>query len=485
MSISGTLFNAYSGLVASARAAEAVSNNVANAQTDGYGRREVLLSAAVTDGRGTGVRVSAVRRDVDAIALADRRLADADLGGHSAELSALNRVEKALGVPGDGASLSDVVLKFEESLLAGQSHPESDVFLQNILNSAEDLAGKLNATSQTIQNIRQDADREISRSVNGLNQTLSQIADVNRNIRVQIGGGRDVNGLMDQRQLLVDKVAELVPLKVFDRDHGQIALVSTGGTTLLDGLPAEISFTPAGTITADMTLSSGALGTLEVNGKSIPLGTGSGSLEGGKLSGLFRQRDAIGEEANSQIDAFARLVIERFETSGLDTSLSVGQPGLFTDAGAALDTADEAGLAGRISINSVVDPANGGELWRLRDGLGSLAEGTPGDASLISGFLSVLQEPRTPASGQFSSGALSLSELAGDLMAQHSGQRLFTEEANVSAQTRRNELKQVELADGVDTDQEMQKLLLIEQAYAANARVISTVDQMMRTILEL
>ena len=39
--------------------------------------------------------------------------------------------------------------------------------------------------------------------------------------------------------------------------------------------------------------------------------------------------------------------------------------------------------------------------------------------------------------------------------------------------------------DGVDTDTEMQKLLLIEQAYAANARVIQTVDELMQQLLEL
>jgi flagellar hook-associated protein 1 FlgK len=53
----------------------------------------------------------------------------------------------------------------------------------------------------------------------------------------------------------------------------------------------------------------------------------------------------------------------------------------------------------------------------------------------------------------------------------------------VSAQ--QTSLRSLELAGGVDTDQEMQKLLLIEQSYAANARVIQTVDEMIQTLLRI
>ena len=46
-------------------------------------------------------------------------------------------------------------------------------------------------------------------------------------------------------------------------------------------------------------------------------------------------------------------------------------------------------------------------------------------------------------------------------------------------------MKESELAGGVDTDQELQKLLLIEQAYAANARVIQTADELIQLLIRL
>ena len=80
MSISSALSNALSGLTASARAAEVVSNNVSNALTEGYARRELGLSTRSLGGEGAGVKVDGVERVQNRTILADRRLADAAAG---------------------------------------------------------------------------------------------------------------------------------------------------------------------------------------------------------------------------------------------------------------------------------------------------------------------------------------------------------------------------------------------------------------------
>ena len=63
--------------------------------------------------------------------------------------------------------------------------------------------------------------------------------------------------------------------------------------------------------------------------------------------------------------------------------------------------------------------------------------------------------------------------------------RLSAEQEESFASARWSSLREAELTGGVDTDQEMQSLLQIEKAYAANARVISTLDAMMQTLLEI
>ena len=70
-------------------------------------------------------------------------------------------------------------------------------------------------------------------------------------------------------------------------------------------------------------------------------------------------------------------------------------------------------------------------------------------------------------------------------MSDVSGSRLAAEESLSFASARWDTLRQAELADGVDSDQELQLLLKVEQSYSANARLIQTVEAMMQTLMEL
>jgi flagellar hook-associated protein 1 FlgK len=285
---------------------------------------------------------------------------------------------------------------------------------------------------------------------------------------------------MDQRQQLIDKIAEIVPLRQIDRDTGQIALISTGGAALLDGRPALFGFTPVGKVTPDMTLSSGALSGLTMNGKPVTFGDGSDKLDGGAMAANFRLRDIEAPVQQVRLDALARDLIARFANPSVDTTLTSGAPGLFTDAGAAFNAATETGLAGRLAVNTAADPANGGALWRLRDGLGATTEGPPGESALLTALRGQLTAFLAPVSGGFAPGARSLSGLASDVLSYVSRARTGAEAEQSYTAARYNSLRADELAAGVDTDQQLQSLLLIERAYGANAQVIKTVDSMIK-----
>ncbi|MEL7485554.1 MAG: flagellar basal body protein, partial [Planctomycetota bacterium] len=62
MTISNTLATAISGLSLTSKRAEITSNNVANALTEGYARRNVESSEQVSGGAGQGVRISGIQR---------------------------------------------------------------------------------------------------------------------------------------------------------------------------------------------------------------------------------------------------------------------------------------------------------------------------------------------------------------------------------------------------------------------------------------
>jgi flagellar hook-associated protein 1 FlgK len=121
----------------------------------------------------------------------------------------------------------------------------------------------------------------------------------------------------------------------------------------------------------------------------------------------------------------------------------------------------------------------------LRDGLGALTAGPPGNAALLSSLRLALTANQPLASTGFIPGARNFSALAGDLLSDASMQRLAAQSEQSFAAGRLTALTDVEAQNGIDTDQEMQQLLVIEKNYSANARVIQTVNDMIDTLLRL
>ncbi len=485
MSISSTLNNALSGLVAASRSAEVVSSNIANAMTDGYGRRDLSLTSVSMAGRGNGVRVDGILRMVDIGLVTDRRAADADLGSANALRAFYTEIERSIGLPGEDGSLNSRLDAFETSLIEAASRPDSQPRLLNVLRAAEGLAQHFNTISDKIQTLRSDADRQIDQTVTVLNTRLQQVADLNRDIRLQFGAGRDASALMDQRQAVIDTISDIVPIREMARDHGEIALITPGGAILVDGKAATFDFAGVGVITPDMTLQSGALGRIAMNGEPIDTAKPHHALIGGALDAQFRIRDQLATAAQAALDGAARDMIERFSAGGLDPSLAAGQPGLFTDGGAAFDPGDEAGVAGRLAVNTAVMPDEGGQIWRLRDGLGAAVPGSVGNASFLVRLTDALQDKRLPPSGGYLAAPRSAAGLASDFLSRMGAERQSAEFNQSHAAAQQHALTVMERQTGVDSDHELQELLLIEQAYAANARVVKAVDEMIDHLLGL
>lgn len=482
MSMSSALSNALSGLTASSRTAEIVSSNIANALTDGYGRREINLSSSVLGSNSSGVRIDGTSRIVDQAVIGDRRLADASLGASATHAGFLERIENVIGEPGDEGSLTGQLADLDSALVEAASRPDSETRLQNVLQSAQDVVEHINTISNEIQTQRTQADQSIAQQVDKMNSALSKIEELNSAILTQSTSGRDASALMDQRQQLIDGISSIVPMRTVSREHDQIALITTGGAILLDGRAAEIGFTPVGIITEDMTLAAGSLSGLTLNGNEVSTGD-NGIMAGGSLTALFAVRDELATAAQANLDSVARDLVERFQDPTVDTTLGATDAGLFTDSGVFFDSANEAGLSTRLSLNALVDPDTGGAVWRLRDGLGAIAPGEVGNAQLLQNLSSALTETHPPVSGSITNSSRSVSGLASDFLSIISADRQTAEAEIAFSATKVDTLKAQELESGVDTDHELQQLLLVEQSFAANARVMQTIDELIQTLL--
>ncbi len=475
MSLTRTVSVALSGLAATSRSAQVVSSNIANANTPGYGVRNTELSTF----RGA-VRAS-VTRDSDPVILASRRSAEASLGDLSARADAYSRLEDIIGLPGDGHSLTDRIGTLDTAFLEAASQPNSDVRLGKVAASLNDVSSHLNDVTSQVQRMRQEADASIAVQVDRLNSALAQLETVNSDIANQSANMSDTSDLLDQRQGLIDQISAIVPVQEYQRPSGKVALVTLGGAVLIDDTAKQLEFNPTTLVTAELSVETGTLSQITLDGQTIDASVSGGKLSGGSLSGAFAVRDEITVEVQGKLDDFAEDLLGRFQGSAVDPTLAAGDLGLFTDGGGAFTAPDNLGLAGRIAVNPSYDTAQGGELRLLRDGLGSITPGPIADGTQLNAWRDALQDPLPQPDGSLQDG----DALAASLVSLVGGKRSFSEIAQSYASSRADSLRAEELRGGVDTDAELQKLLVIEQAYAANARVLEVANEMLRRVMEI
>ncbi|MCQ8185510.1 flagellar hook-associated protein FlgK [Parvularcula maris] len=532
MSLTTALFNAKSGLASTQRQVAGTSNNIANARTPGYVAQEARITANNTAGIGSGVSASVVRSPVDSILLRDVRAEAGKLSLIDVRAGAIQQLAQVSGDPGDERSVASSLTKLETAFQRLYDSPERPELQREVFFAARDLTDKFAAAQDAIKTSREAADREIAVGVATVNDALSSIADLNLKIAEGLGNPDiEVSGIMDERDRLIDVVAEQIGIRTFTRDRGEVVITTTEGVTLLDGTPREITFTRTTSIDASTRIDAtpSLLSGLEVDGFGIEPGplAGPQALRSGAIAGHFLARDVDLITYQEQLDALAKEVVVLFQQSDAQVAAlrygafnggpeaPVDVPGLFTDLGNGVDPtatdADIIGLASRLRVNDLVNPdAPGGDLTRLRTGIvatfrddaatldfstfpptvGGPAYDNPGSPTFdgytdqLEKFLTGLAAPRpfAPNGGLTSETSLQAfaSEFASGIQTDRANLEVLSERSRVIFDTleirRQNE-------NGVNVDEESEKLLELEQAYAANAQVINVIARMFDELL--
>lgn len=489
MSISNALSNAASGLAASSRLADTISNNVSNAMTAGFATRTTELTSLSLGGYGSGVRVAGTTRAENAYLTAERRAMDAALGATGTRSDAYERIMSALGEPGADGAVSTRATRLETALMSATASPQSATVLEAAVTAAKDLAAAVNRAADENVSLRTEADQEINRQVTRVNAALHRLDDLNRQIASLAPQGVDVTGLQDERNRVIDGISSIIPVKAVKRDGDQLALYSANGGVLLDGRVYELSFTPAANVvTPELTIGAGLSGLSQQQGAAsgataVAAGTGSGLFDGGSLGALFEIRDRIVPEVDAELDRYASDLIERFRDLMPASALDAAGNGLFLDDDAA--AASTTGLAGRLAVNAAVDPAQGGAVWRLRAGLSASGPGLEGNGSILQALGEAMTASRDPVGFVSQNAKAGSATFASEIASFFAGRSARSDDDRAYLTAQQATLSEQELGEtGVDTDSQLQALTLVEQTYAANARVLSVIDELMKLLLE-
>ena len=449
------LSSAVSGLFAHRRRLDVISHNVANSNTIGYSRQRVDLVSASGAGVGIhsgssrslgGVEVAGITRSRDSF-LESRSL---EASGSSAKLVAshdvLMSVEALIGEPSDHgiiAGLDAMWGAFDDLANFPDALPQREAAIQ----SAVTVTGRLNEIDRQLRQLHETTKESLQSDVARVNALTSEIATLNEAISA-VATDLSPNDLLDQRDLAASSLAQLVGARTRTRADGSMD-VYLGNTTLVQG---SRTFAVEVAETTDATLS--PLGFqrvgLEVAGL-VTVTDIAGSL-GGKLDGL---NGTVPDSINSLNEVAQQLItdVNTLHQAGEDLNGATGGP--FFDGSDAGTISVSTGIQSDARLVAAAGPSGG-----TRDGsnaadIANLRSSTTGaDATAVS-FVATL-----------------------GLTAQAVGQRASAES---DAFQRVEEARLT--ARSVNVEEEMVDLIEAQRSYEAAARVVSTIDQMLDTLV--
>ena len=475
MSLMSSLFAGQSGLAANRKLSEVTARNIANANTEGYTRKEVVFESQNVDGAGNGVNVSDIKREVDSSIDRMYREQMSVLNKNQTIFEGIENYTAFLGQPNDEQSPASRLSAFEESLITLSNNPGSSGIQQTVLDSANDLASSISATASNLTDIKSTVEQEIKYEVADMNEMLVRMADLNQQVIHYSNVSIENAEIRDEMDRTLDKMSEIMDIKILVNAEGQVNVYTSGGTPMLQGKKV-----------ASITYNQGTGAIFAGTNEITPGNPSVRSFENGRLGGLFHLKEDTIPTFQLQLDEMARALVQNFETS--DASRAAGVGGLFVDSatGVEFNPADIDGLANRIAVNDAFDPQQGGVLSRLRDGVGAVTPGANGDSTQINAFIASFDSAGSYAAATGMTATLNIRDYSAELVASQQTERTSAEGTyTISQNTAQTILTSRESLRGVNVDDELQRLVEIEHAYAANGQVMKTVSTLLDTIISI
>ncbi|MCK6417686.1 MAG: flagellar hook-associated protein FlgK [Alphaproteobacteria bacterium] len=352
---------ALSGLKIAQSQINIVSTNVANVGTPGYSRKILPQYAQSINGVTVGVLPGIITRNVDMTLSRDLWTQTSTIGAMNAQKGYLERVEQFHGPPDKELSFASEISRLKDVFAALTDSPE-DTFLQNrVLVQAQDTALKINNFAELIDTLRNDAQTEISLTVDRINEILVQISQVNQQIRSNINLNRSAAQLQDERDAAIKELSGLLEISFFTRGDGVMVVQTNEGIELASDQYEQLTFDP-NPLSATTFYPDSAAGIYVGDPDEEPTAIDiTQRSPNGKLGGLITMRDVTFPKQMAQLDEMAHKLALRLEAQGLKLFTdSTGNIPLDTppdpSAGPPATAVEYVGFAGQIQVNpNIVD----------------------------------------------------------------------------------------------------------------------------------
>lgn len=294
----GVLGTALSGLNAYQLALSTTSNNISNASTAGYNVQHAEFGTQTEQFTGSGylgngVQVNTIARNYDQFLTGQVRSSTSAYIGSNTYYTLASQIDNMIADQNTG--MTSAMNSFFSAVNGVSNDPTSIPARQVLLSNGKALAERFNGIANTFSGLTTQVNGNLNASVSQLNGYANTIAQLNTQIVAAShnGAGQPPNALLDQRDALLNKIAEQANVAVVNQTDGSINVyIGQGQPLVLGSNPSTLQVQASATDSNHMSIT--------LNGQDV-----SSKLSGGAIAGNLQFRDQVLDPAQQQLGLLA------------------------------------------------------------------------------------------------------------------------------------------------------------------------------------
>ncbi len=306
MSLLSVLNIANRGLTASQLGLDVTSQNIANADTEGYSRKRITVTAdyryeSAFGQIGNGVEVVNIARMRNTSIDTQIQRQNHQLGYFEELDNSMESIENIFNEPSD-TGIASHLDKFFDSWNNLASNPKDLAARSSVKTAAETLTGVFKNASLQLDKLQESRNSNVAAMVDKINKLGKEIYSLNNEISGVELGGQNANDSRDRRDILMRDLSKMVDYDVVEGDRGQI-MISIGGNIFVSGVSFnEVATYSGGEVQNSTTFLQYGI---KMKGVNHPL-----QINGGELKALMDVRDTQIPQVRSNLDQLAVTITE-------------------------------------------------------------------------------------------------------------------------------------------------------------------------------
>ena len=450
---------------------DTTAHNIANAHTEGFSRQSIDLEQREPVRKlglliGNGVRVNSIRRAYDGFV--DRQLnkVKSSFGQSQARQESISEVEGIFS-PELSTTISQELDGFFSALQTLSNFPEELTARTSVRERGRSLATAFNRIDYELNRVRNNLNEKIEVQTSQVNTLVENIAKLNAKINgTESDADSPANDLHDQRDRLVRELSDLISLNYYNDEYGMVTVRGPNDVLLVEG-PRFAEFRVASDADNDALFAVQAVEPGTTHFRDI-----TSAIVGGRMGGTLEVRDQTVGQLLKQNNAMAWRFIQEFNGVHRD-GYGLGDFRLKAGRDFFKPVEDFSLAAREMQLSDVI--ANSTDAISA----GSLPD-TPGDNVNLNKLIDIKAKP------VFEEGDATFTEFYSNFVGVLGIQALRANHILESDKVLEAEWSgRRESVSGVSLDEEAANLIRWQTAFTASSKVITTVDEMLETVLTL